>query len=343
MDTLYIGCDLHKRTSNLCIQTQDGRVLKELKIATTKEAFSETLGEYPGAHIVFEPVSQSWWLGDILEDMGLTVYLANAREVKAIAHARVKNDRIDANVLCTLLRGKLLPESYRSSKGAREWKELVRFRTSLIGMRTQVKNKIHALLGRNGIIAPLGMIFGKKGRTWLRELSLSPVHRTHLDQYLSLLDTYEASIDVATTHVEERAVENESATLLMSIPGISYVSALSIMSELDTIGRFNDGKQIASYAGLVPSVYASGDTVRYGRLTKRGSKTLRTIMIEVAHAQGRLKKSVGLRPYFERIKERKGARTATVATARKLCVIIYHILVSKTAFDDTRLVARMRT
>jgi len=339
MENIYIGCDLHKRTSNLCLKTKDGRLLKEVKLTTTKEEFKCALSEYVGAHIVFEPVSQSWWLGDILEDMGMTVYLANAREVKAIAHARVKNDKIDAAVLCDLLRGDLLPESYRSSRTAREWKELVRFRTSLIGMRTQIKNKIHALLGRNGIIPPLGMIFGPQGRTWLDNLELSTVHRNHLNQYLALLDMYESEIGKATARVETVSSDDEDTTLLMSIPGISYISALTIMAEIDTIDRFSTGKQVASYAGLTPSVYASGESIRYGRLTKRGSKGLRTILIEIAHSQGRLKKSVGLRPYFERIKERKGARTATVATARKLCVIIYHILVSKTVFDDTRLVA----
>jgi transposase len=339
MDNVYIGCDLHKRTSNLCVKTQDGRVLTETKIETTKEAFLHILGAYQGAHIVFEPVSQSWWLGDILEEMGLIVYLANARDVKAIAHARVKNDKIDAEVLCDLLRGNLLPESYRSSHTAREWKEVVRFRTSLIGMRTQVKNKIHGLLGRNGIIAPLGMIFGVSGRRWLMSIPLSPTHRTHLTGYLALLDVYEEAIRVATERVHTAATENADARLLMSIPGISYVSALSIMSELDTVERFHDGKQIASYAGLTPAVYASGGTIRYGRLTKRGSKTLRTIMIEVAHSQGRLKRVQGLRPYFERIKERKGTRTATVATARKMCVILYHVLASQTPFDDARAVA----
>jgi len=163
MEQIYIGCDLHKRTSNLCIKTKGGRILEETKIKTTKEEFMNACSQYQGAHIVFEPVGQSWWLGDILEDLGLVVYLANAREVKVIAHARVKNDKVDAAVLCDLLRGGLLPESYRSSKAAREWKELVRFRSSLVHMRTQVKNKIHALLGRNGIIAPIGSIFGKTG------------------------------------------------------------------------------------------------------------------------------------------------------------------------------------
>ncbi len=339
MEDIYIGCDLHKRTSNLCIKTKDGRVLLETKISSTKEDFTQTLQPYQQAHIVFEPVSQSWWLGDILEELGFKVYLANAREVKAIAHARVKNDKIDARVLCDLLRSNLLPESYRSTQGARDWKELVRFRTSLVGMRTQIKNKIHGLLGRQGIIAPLGMIFGAKGRAWLKGLDLPSGQQLHLKEYLALLDTYESAISAATKRIEASATASVEAELLMRIPGISYVSALSIMAELDTVTRFRDGKQIASYAGLVPSVYASGDTVRYGRLTKRGSKTLRTIMIEVAHSQGRLRQMVGLRPYFDRIKERKGSRTATVATARKLCVVIYHILASQTLFDDTKLVA----
>jgi len=342
MDIIYIGCDLHKRTSNLCVKTKDGRTLKEIKIETKKESFESVLGEYSGAHIVFEPVSQSWWLGDILEDLGFVVYLANAREVKAIAHARVKNDKIDANVLCDLLRSNMLPESYRSSRKAREWKEVIRFRTSLISQRTQVKNKIHALLGRNGIIPSIGMIFGKEGRKWLKTLNLSPVYRKHLDEYIALLDTFNEAIKRATCHVEEIAENTKDTALLMSIPGLSYVSALSIMSEIDKIGRFGDGKQLASYAGLVPSVYSSGESIRYGRLTKRGSKTLRTIMIESAHRQGRLKRSTGLSPYFERIKERKGIRTATVATARKLCVVIHAVLSSKKLFDDTR-VARLQT
>ena len=339
METIYIGCDLHKRTSNLCVKTKGGRLLLETKINTTKEAFARVCRPYHGAHIVFEPVGQSWWLGDILEELGLVVYLANAREVKAIAHARVKNDKVDAGVLCDLLRSDLLPESYRSSKAAREWKELVRFRASLVHMRTQVKNKIHALLGRNGIVAPVGSVFGKTGRHWLAGLELSATHRMHLDQYLRLLDTYEDQIAAATQRIESVATNNTDAALLLSIPGISYVSALSIMSELDTIQRFRTGKQVASYAGLTPSVYASGETVRYGRLTKKGSKSLRTILIEVAHSQGRLRRQTGLRPYFDQIKVRKGSRTATVATARKLCSIIHAVLTAGQPFDDTRIVA----
>lgn len=337
--TVYIGCDLHKKTSNLCIKTKNGRILLETKLATTKEEFQSTLADYTGAHIVFEPVSQSWWLGDILEDMGFAVYLANAREVKAIAHARVKNDKIDAAVLCDLLRTNLLPESYRSTKEARDWKEVVRFRTSLIGMRTQIKNKIHAMLGRQGIIPPFGMIFGPKGRAWLQHLDMSSVHRQHLTQYLSLLDRYEEEILKATIVVEKTVTENEDAQLLTSVPGISYVSALTIMSEIDSIKRFSNGKQLVAYSGVAPSVYASGETIRYGRITKRGSSHLRTILVEIAHVQGRLKVKRGLRPYFDRIKERKGVRTATVATARKLCVIIYSVLSSKTVFDDERMVA----
>lgn len=343
MDSIYIGCDLHKRTSNLCVKTKDGVVLWAAKIKTTATEFRSALRKYRGAHIVFEPVSQSWWLGDLLEDMGFVISLANAREVKAIAHARVKNDRIDATVLCDLLRGGLLPESYRSTKAARAYKEAVRFRASLVGMRTQVKNKIHALLGRRGIVPRIGMIFGPVGLKWLAQVSLPALDRQHLDEYLSLLAVYEEKIATASARVRALATESNEASLLTSIPGVSYVTALTILSEIDTVSRFANGKQVASYAGLVPRVYGSGEKVRYGRLTKSGSPHLRTILIEAAHRQGRLKKQVGLRPYFERVAARKGTRTATVATARKLCVVMYHILSSQEPFDDTRMVARLQT
>lgn len=336
----YIGLDLHKRTSSLCVKTKEGILLQKAKIKTVWEEFEKVLSPFRGSHIVFEPVSQSWWIGEKLEEsLQMKIHLAHAREVKAIAFAKVKNDAIDAEVLCDLLRNDFLPEGYLSNKEEREQKELVRFRTSLIGMRLQLKLKIHALLSRQGIIPEMVNIFGPKGREWQKGLLLRETTRLHLEEYLDLISLYEKKIMKATQEIEKKVTENDQAKLLMTIPGISYVSALTILSEIGDIKRFRNGKKLSSFAGLVPSTYASGEKVRHGKITKKGSKWLRTILVEAAHRQGRLVRVRGLRVFYDRMKKDHGVGTAVVATARKLCHIIYGVLHSQTPFDDSRMVS----
>ena len=141
---IYIGMDLHKRTSNFCAMTKDGEILRETKIPTIKEEvekFINSFGKQEDLKIVLEPVSQSGFYADLLENLGVEVHLAHPKRVKAIAFAKVKTDSIDAKVLADLLRSNMLPESYHSPKEFRLLKEKARSRMSLVEIRTQLKTK----------------------------------------------------------------------------------------------------------------------------------------------------------------------------------------------------------
>lgn len=333
---IFIGMDLHKSTSTFAVKDKDGTVLDRTKIATDPSAITRYLRAFPDAALAVEPVSQWYFYADLIQKLGIEVHLANPLRVKAIASARIKTDTIDAGVLCDLLRTNLLPEAYFSALDVRSWKELTRYRASLIHLRTQVKNKIHGILFKNGLRHPFTDLFGKGGRAWLAALVLDEHYAYALHRYLALLDVLTAQITEADQKVAQTVTDHPQARLLTTIPATGYCSALTIMAEIGDINRFPSAKKLMGYAGLVPSTYASGGMIRHGRITKQGSKWLRWTMIEIAQRQPLCKKRPGFGWYYLRIKQRKGSGAAAVATARKLCAVVWRMLKDHRSFE-TRL------
>ena len=326
--------DLHKNTSTFVVKDKDGKLIDSSKIPTEPSAIKGYLRKFPQSCLVVEPVSQWYFYANLIQDnLGIEVKLANPLKVKAIASARIKTDKIDANVLCDLLRANLLPEAYFASPEVRFWKEMVRFRASLIHLRTQVKNKIHSILFKNALRHPFADLFGKAGRQWLVSLDLNEPFAFNLKHYLNLIDILTNLIAEADEKIEKTVTEHPQAKLLTTIPGISYCSGLTIMAEIGDINRFPSAKKLQGYAGLVPSTYASGDRISHGRITKQGNKWLRWTMIEAAQRQLLCKRNPGFGWYYQRIKQRKGSGAAAVATARKLLAVIWRILKDNRPFE----------
>jgi transposase len=332
---LFVGMDLHKSTSTFCVKDYDGNVIRSQKVLTDRtqiREFFQSLGQ--SSSVVMEPVSQWYTYADMIENLGNEVHIAHPLKVKAIASARIKTDKIDAGVLADLLRANLLPEAYFSPKEVRGWKELTRFRASLINLRSQVKNKIHAILHKHAIIHGFSDLFGPSGIKWLKNLTLEEPFKTSLAQYLSLVEYLTAQIDAAEEKITQTVTDHPQAKLLTTIPGISFVSGLTIMAEIGEIERFPSPKQLMGYAGLTPSTYSSGDITRHGRITKTGNKWLRYIMVEVAHHQQRCKRHPAFSNYYKNLAQRRGAKTAAVATARKLLAVVWRILKDRREFSD---------
>lgn len=333
---LFIGMDLHKNTSNFCVKDRDGSVITEAKVITDRSQLTQFVRRFDAPlSLVMEPVSQWYTFADMFQKLGVDVRLAHPMRVKAIASARIKTDKIDAGVLCDLLRANLLPEAYFAPQEARSWKELVRFRASLLNLRTQVKNKVHAILFKHALKHNFSNLFGVAGTNWLSNLRLDEPFHTALTEYLSLIKNLNERVDRAGEMVERMVGEHPQAKLLTSIPGVSYVSALTIMGEIGDIHRFPEAKKLMGYAGLAPSTYASADKVRHGRLTKTGSKWLRYIMIEVAQHQQLCKKNPGFGFYYLRMKKRKGTGPAAAATARKMLAVVWRLLTDNREWQAT--------
>jgi transposase len=329
---LYTGLDLHKSFSYITTVNDKGQIVGQKKLPSNGEVV-EFLKEFGERMEVAIEATPSWyWLYDLLEDEGFGVKLSHPLKTKAIAYAKVKTDKVDSATLAHLLRSDLLPLSYVPQKPVRLNRELLRYRASLVKVQTGIKNKVHTILAKNNISHGYSDLFGKEGMTFLRSVSLPENYKIALEGYLSVLETVRQKIQVASGRVQKLAEADQDAMLLMTVPGVGYYSALLIKSEIGDIKRFPSAKQLCSYAGLVPSTYASGNTCYHGHITKQGSRWLRWILIEAAiHAA---KRTGPLRRFYYKVERKKGGKVAKVATARKLLEWIYHMLRDGKAFQQ---------
>jgi len=321
---LYTGLDLHKSFSYITIMNDRGEVLGRKKLPSNGEILDFLKGFGESMEVAIEATPSWYWLYDCLEGEGFEVKLSHPLRTKAITYAKVKTDKVDSATLAHLLGSDLLPLSYVPEKPVRLNRELLRYRASLVKIQTRVKNQIHTILAKNNISHDYTDLFGKAGMAFLQSLSLPENYKIALEGYLSVLETVRHEIRGASKRVQQLAEDDQDSMLLMTIPGVGYYSALLIKSEIGDIKRFPSAKQLCSYAGLVPSTYASGNTCYHGHITKQGSRWLRWILIESAiHAA---KRTGPLRRFYYKVERKKGGKVAKVATARKLLEWIYHML-----------------
>lgn len=330
---IYVGLDLHKSFSVITVMDAQGKeVVKQRKLANDG-GIVRLLHEFEQPVTVAMEATRSWyWLYDLLEETGVQVKLSHPLKTKAIASAKVKNDKIDSRILAHLLRADLLPLSYVPPKSIRMQRELLRYRASLVKIQTGVKNRVHAMLAKNNITHDFTDLFGKQGRAFLSSLTLAEIYRMALDGYISVLDELQEQIKAVNKKIVVSARDDEEAKLLMTIPGVGYYSALLIKSEIGDIDRFPSAKQLCAYAGLVPSTYSSGDTTFHGHIVKQGSKWLRWIVAEaIGHC---IAKPGHIQAFYWRLERRKGKKIAKVATERKLLEWIYHMLKQRWTFEE---------
>jgi transposase len=321
----YYGIDIHKKYSTFAVVNDQGKVMNQGKIENNLEAFRKVIDTPPwGARAVIEATANWYYIHDLLADMVDEVTVAHPLRTKAIASARIKTDKIDANTLAQLLRADLIPQSYIAPPEIRDLRELLRYRASLVRIRTMIKNKVHAILIKGGINSTYSDIFGKRGREWLATVGMRPAYRLAIDGYLKLIDFLNEQIKPVTHEIDLKAKADPRAILLETIPGIGHYSAMLILGEVGDFSRFPTARHLVSYAGLNPAVHSSGGITRYGRITKQGSRWLRWIMVEVASIAYR--HSHRLRSLHMRVAYKHGNNTAHIAVAREILTIGYHLL-----------------
>lgn len=325
---IYVGIDLHQHYFYATVMNEDGDVVSENKIETSSSKiesyFGGLLSNTDKVKVVLEPISSWYWFYELVESVGCLVHVVNPMKVKAIASAKIKTDKVDSKILAHLLRTNLLPEIYIPSRAVRDLKELLRTRASLVHSRTRTKNRIHAILHKLGIKHSYTDLFGVGGRKFLKQLSLREPYQGSLKKYLTVIDVLNSLIEKSNQEIKKEVKHDEQAMLLTTIYGIGYYSALLLKTEIGDIKRFPSWRHLASYTGVVPSVYSSGGKTRTGKITKQGSKWLRVVVIEAAVRQARANSKLG--EFYRRMRKKKGSSVAKVATARKLLAVIYAML-----------------
>jgi len=260
--------------------------------------------------------------------------LVHPQRVKAIASAKLKNDRVDSATLAHLLRCDLLPESWKADRGTQARRQQVRLRATLVRHRTRLKNQVHAVLHQQGLRSPVTDLFGKRGRLWLAEVKLPVQARESVNVCLRLLDGYSEEIQKQNLQLSEKAKQDKRAEWLMTIPGIGECSAMMLLAEIGDIGRFQDKEALCSYAGLVPRVRESAGKAARGGITRQGSPWMRWILVEAAQVATRC--SPAAKRYYERLARKKHKHVARVALARKLLIAVYALLRDGVVFDEQK-------
>jgi transposase len=308
----------------------------------------------------------------VLED-SVDIIVANPYMIKHIPGK--KTDLIDADWLAELCLKDLIVPSRIFPKEDRILRNLTRAREGLVKIRTQFKNKIHRDLSSSHIklSSVVTDIFGKSGMHILRGMlddrsideiiesipsgrvrknadkikesiqnNLDPSQIFLVESSLDLIGSVQDKINAIDTDLTRKmSTKQNDLKIAMSIPGIEFTSAATILAEIGNYRNFSSSEQLASYFGIVPFVNQSADKLHSGCITKHGSKHLRWIMIQVAHAAS---KKVGskLRKFYLRVRARRGANVAIVALARKILCILYHLLINQEMYEEPGVAKRTR-
>jgi transposase len=321
-----IGLDVHRDFCEVAI-ADGGRARSAGRVATAPEQlelFARSLA--PTDRVVLEATGNALAIARILEPHVAEVVLAHAKDVRAISHARVKTDKIDARVLADLLAAGLIPGVWIGDERCRMLRRLVSRRRGLVKRRTQVKNEISAVLhrnlkGRNPATDP----FSGKGRAWMLEQQLPVDERLTLEAGLRQLDFLGDELAQVDRVIAEQVVDDQDVRRLLTIPGVDVVTASTLVAVIGDIRRFPSARHLVGYLGLHPSVRQSGNgPARHGRVSKEGPAAARHVLVEAAWSAA---KSPGpLRAFAQRTASRRGRHVATVAVARKLAVLAWHLL-----------------
>jgi transposase len=270
----YLGIDLHKHYLVVGgVNAKQEIVLSPRRVDLDVWPKWAQAQLTPADVVVVEATTNAWDFYDVTSPLVQRVVVANAAKIALIAKTRVKTDQKDVMVLARLLAADLIPEVWVPPLEVRELRSLISHRRGVIAIRTAIKNRLQSLLHRHHLVLPSGDPFAAIHRAWWDTLAVSPTERLHLKHDLATLaqlNTQVAEIDDEVQRVSGVVPWSERVTYLIQLPGIGLITAMTILSAIGDITRFEHAKELVGYAGLGASVHDSGQTHRMGRITKQG-------------------------------------------------------------------------
>jgi transposase len=232
-------------------------------------------------------------------------------------------------MLAHLLRTDLVPEVYQRSKENRGVQKILRQRVFYVEAMTRVKNRVHALIAQQREevrqeAAREKNLFSERGQKVILGLSLAVREKQMLASLVKTFRHLRDRLQETTALVEEVCQRSREAQLIQTMPGFGTFLSVLAATEIADIARFEDAAHLHAYAGVVPSTHSSGERSYHGKITKEGNRWLRWAAVEAVWPG--IRADFEMRLFYERLKKRKGANSAKVATARRLLTIIYRML-----------------
>lgn len=327
----FIGVDLHKTMFTVCYLSQDGE--EEIREFSSSQLakFSKTLN--PEDEVAVEATGNSRNFREKIVESVSKVVLVDPGHFKVVSSSHKKTDKQDAYLLALYLSNGMLPESRVMDSERARIKSLVGTRDKLVKLRTTLKNKIHTILNANGIVSKKESLTSAKGLEAVMKYRLHELSKIELGILVEQIKHLNEGIEKIEQELKKPDNQLPGHNNLTTIKGVGDITATVLLSVIGDIKDFPDSKKLSAYFGLVPRVDQSNETTHYGRITKRGSKIGRTMLVQCSLVA--IRYNPRLRDFYLRIKQRRGHAKAIIATARKLLELVYITLDKELIWEDS--------
>jgi len=335
----YAGVDLHARAAFVVVLDRDGQVVFAKNLPAAPDHFLRAVAPFRDGLLVACECMHCWyWLADTCRDQKIPFVLGHAWAMKAVHGSKTKCDRKDAEAIARLLKGGNFPPAYAYPRERRGLRDLLRARLRLVRQRAQLYGHVHTARRQANLPPVSSDVKYKSKRAAITADIADPLVRRRVETDLALLAPLDAAIRQLEAELEDAAKEHYPTELavLQSTPGVGLVLSLTILLEIDTVGRFDTRQQFCSYARLCGAVQTSADKRAGAGNRKAGNAWLKWAFSEAAVLSAQKDEQIGA--LLQRLVSRLGKAKALSALAHKLGRAFYHMLHTKEVFDVRRFV-----
>jgi transposase len=320
---IIIGVDFHPEFQQVASVDTDSGEFQEKRLAHPAEAeqfYRDLAAQGKKVRVGMEASGHARWFERLLAELQLELWIGDAAQIRAKRVRKQKTDRQDAQLILKLMLKDDFPQIWVPSWENRDLRQLLWHRHRMVQMRTRIMNQLQAVALNEGLGCKK-RLWRERGRQQLESFRLAPWASRRRCDLLELLDRLNPTIAELSQAIEQEVENCPEAKRLMTHPGVGPLTALAFVLIIGKAERFQCGKQIASYLGLVPLEDSSGKRRRLGHITKQGSSILRFLLVEAA--QVTVRSLPEWRSKYFHLAMRRGRKIAKVAMARRLAVGLY--------------------
>ncbi len=320
---MIIGCDYHPAFQQIAFVDTDTGELQERRLQHREEAekfYRDLAAQGMKVRVGMEASGQARWFERLLAELNFELWIGDAAEIRTKRVRKQKTDRQDAQLILKLMLKDDFPRIWVPSWENRDLRQLLWHRHRMVQARTRIMNQLQAVALNEGLRCKK-RLWREAGREQLEAFRLAPWASRRRRDLLELLDRLNPTITDLTRTIEQEVEKCPEAQRLMTHPGVGALTALAFVLIIGTAERFQCGKQIASYLGLVPLEESSGNRRRLGHITKQGNALLRFLLVEAAQVSAR--SIPEWRNKYFHLAMRRGRKIAKVAMARRLAVQMF--------------------
>jgi len=320
---MIIGCDYHPAFQQIALVDTDSGELQEWRLQHREEAekfYRNLAAQGMKVRVGMEASGHARWFERLLAELNFELWIGDAAEIRTKRVRKQKTDRQDAQLILKLMLKDDFPRIWVPNWENRDLRQLLWHRHRMVQARTRIMNQLQAVALNEGLRCKK-RLWREAGREQLEAFRLAPWASRRRRDLLELLDRLNPTITDLTQTIEQEVEKCPEAQRLMTHPGVGPLTALAFVLIIGTAERFQCGKQIASYLGLVPLEESSGNRRRLGHITKQGNALLRFLLVEAAQVSAR--SIPEWRNKYFHLAMRRGRKIAKVALARRLAVQMF--------------------